>query len=508
MKEKVIFFDTTLRDGEQSPGVSLNLKEKLQIGIWLEKLGVDVLETGFPATSPGDFESVQYLAWELKKIEVTALSRAIKKDIDVAWEAIKDAVNPRIHTFIATSDIHLEYKLKKTRAEALNMAQAAVEHAVGYTGNVEFSAEDATRSNLDFVCKVFETAIDAGATTVNFPDTVGYATPQDFGEMISYIIKNTPNIHKAILSVHCHNDLGMATANTIEAIRQGARQVECTINGIGERAGNAALEELVMAIRVRQDILPYRTNIFTPHIMATSKLVSSLTGMPIQPNKAIVGANAFAHEAGIHQHGVIECPLTYEVINPKDIGFNKGTLVMGKHSGKHALKIKLEELGYELSDKELAQVFDKFKSLADKKKEIYPEDLEVLFIEEILKIPVRYELIDLQVTSGNGVVPTATVSITIDGNKVQGVTIGTGSIDAAFNVIARLVETHSYLSLFTINSISGGTDALGKVAVRLEENGYIVTGQGADSDIITASVLAYLNALNRLEYIKMARVDI
>jgi len=506
MKEKIIIFDTTLRDGEQSPGVSLSTKEKLQIGRQLEKLGVDVLEAGFPVASPGDFESVQLLARELgRKVQVTALSRASKKDIDIAWEAIKMAANPRIHTFAATSDIHLKYKLKKTRAEVLDMVQVAVKHAAEYTSNVEFSAEDATRSDLDFVCEVFETAIKAGATTVNFPDTVGYATPQDFGEMIRCVIENTPNIHEAILSVHCHNDLGMATANTIEAIRQGARQVECTINGIGERAGNAALEEIVMTLHTRQDILPYRTNIFTPRIIATSRLVSSLTGMPTQPNKAIVGTNAFAHESGIHQHGVLEHPGTYEVMDPKDIGLGEGTLVMGKLSGRHALEAKLEELGYKLSSDELDRVFNKFKSLADKKKEIYPEDLEVLVIEEVLRIPNRYKLTYLHVAGGSGVIPTATVGIMIDSNEVQGVSMGTGSVDASFNAITELVKTHSRLIHLNINSISGGTDALGKVTVRLKENGYTVTGQGADLDIITASVLAYLNALNRLEYMKTTK---
>ena len=409
--EEIIFFDSTLRDGEQSPGVSLSPEEKLEIGRQLEKLGVDALEAGFPVASKGDFESVQLLARELRKVQVTALCRASKEDVDTAWKAIKEGANPRIHTFIATSEIHLKYKLKKTGTEVLNMAQAAVEHAAGYTNNVEFSAEDATRSGLDFVCEVFETVIDAGATTVNFPDTVGYAIPWDFGKMIRYIIENTPNINEATLSVHCHNDLGMATANTIEAIRQGARQVECTINGIGERAGNAALEEIIMAIRTRQDILPYRANIFTPHIMTTSRLVSSLTGMPIQPNKAIVGGNAFAHEAGIHQHGVLENSSTYEIINPKDIGLDKGTLVMGKHSGRHAMEAILKELGHKLNSEEIDRVFDKFKSLADKKKEIYPEDLEVLVAEEIFRIPARYQLTYFHIASGSGIIPTATIGI-------------------------------------------------------------------------------------------------
>jgi len=369
--KNIIIFDTTLRDGEQSPGVSLNMEEKLQIGKQLEKLGVDVLEAGFPVASPGDFEGVKKLADELRGLEVAALARAHKKDIDIAWEAIKNAANPRIHTFLATSDIHLKYKLRKTREEALEMAREAVAYAARYTSNVEFSAEDASRSDLDYLCRVFDAVIEAGARVVNFPDTVGYALPWDFGRMIQYVRANTHNIHKATLSVHCHNDLGLATANVLNAIQNGAEQVECTINGIGERAGNTAMEEVVMAIKTRHDLLPFTTNINTKFITATSRLVSLLTGMVVQPNKAIVGANAFAHESGIHQDGVLKERTTYEIMDPADIGLTKGALVMGKHSGRHAMKAKLEELGYNLTEEDVDRVFARFKALADKKKEIY-----------------------------------------------------------------------------------------------------------------------------------------
>ena len=502
-RERIIIFDTTLRDGEQSPGVSLNVEEKLQIGRQLKKLNVDVIEAGFPVASPGDFEGVQRIARELKGLQVAALARANEKDINTAWEAVKEGENPRIHTFLATSDIHLKYKLRKTRDQVLDMARAAVGYAAEFTSNVEFSAEDASRSDLDFVCKVFEAVIDAGATTVNFPDTVGYAVPEDFGRMIRHVIDHTPNIHKAVLSVHCHNDLGLATANVLAALAQGARQVECTVNGIGERAGNAAMEEVVMAIRTRRDVLPYDTAISAQHIVAASRLVSLLTGMVVQSNKAIVGANAFAHESGIHQDGVLKERTTYEIINPKDIGLSKGILVLGKHSGRHAMKVKLEELGYKLSNDELDRVFARFKSLADKKKEVYPEDLEALVAEEVLRIPDRYRLVYLHVAGGSGIRPTATVGVEIDGVEVQGVSMGAGPIDAAYKAVADLVKTRSRLLRFAVNSITGGTDALGEVTVRLEDDSHVITtGQGADPDIITASVKAYLNALNRLEYRK------
>ncbi len=499
---RIIIFDTTLRDGEQSPGVSLNMEEKIQIGRQLEKLGIDVLEAGFPVASPGDYEGVQRLARELKGLQVAALARAVRKDIDTAWEAIRDGANPRIHTFLATSDIHLKYKLRKTREEVLEMAGEAVKYASGFTSNIEFSAEDASRTDLDFLCQVFERVIDAGATTVNFPDTVGYAIPWDFGRMIKYVMENTSNIHKAVLSIHCHNDLGLATANALSAINEGARQVECTINGIGERAGNTAMEEVVMAIRTRHDCLPYETNINTRHISSTSRMVSMLTGMIVQPNKAVVGANAFAHESGIHQDGVLKERTTYEVMDPKDIGLTHGRLVLGKHSGRHAIKAKLEEMGYELSDEEMDRVFKRFKVVADKKKEVFPEDLDVIVAEEVLRIPETYKLIYLHVAGGSGIRPTATVGLDIDGEEKIGVSIGAGPIDAAFNAVSNLVHTRSKLLRFTVNSITGGTDAQGEVTVRLQEGDRVVTGQGADPDIITASVRAYLTALNRLAYRK------
>lgn len=501
-RRNIIIFDTTLRDGEQSPGVSLNMEEKLQIGKQLEKLGVDVLEAGFPVASPGDFEGVKKLADELRGLQVAALARANQKDIDVAWEAIKNGANPRIHTFLATSDIHLKYKLRKTREEALEMARDAVAYAAKYTGNVEFSAEDASRSDLDYLCRVFEAVIDAGARVVNFPDTVGYALPWDFGRMIQYVKANTLNIHKATLSVHCHNDLGLATANVLSAIQNGAEQVECTINGIGERAGNTALEEVVMAIKTRHDLLPFTNNINTRFITATSRLVSLLTGMVVQPNKAIVGANAFAHESGIHQDGVLKERTTYEIIDPADIGLAKGALVMGKHSGRHAMKAKLEELGYNLTEEDVDRVFARFKALADKKKEIYTEDIETLIADEILRIPDRYRLIYLHVAAGSGIKPTATVSMEIDGQEQTAVSLGAGPVDAAFNAIARLTQTESKLLKFSVNSVTGGLDAQGEVTVRIEEGGVVVTGQGADSDIITASAKAYINALNRLGHKK------
>jgi len=500
---RIIIFDTTLRDGEQSPGVSLNMEEKLRIGRALERLGVDVVEAGFPVASPGDFEGVKRLSKELRGLQVAGLARANKKDIDIAWEALKEGAEPRIHTFIATSDIHLRAKLKKSRDEVLEIAGEAVRYASRYTSNVEFSAEDASRSDPDYLCRVFEVVIDAGATTVNFPDTVGYAVPWDFARMIRYVLEHVPNIHKAVLSVHCHNDLGLATANVLAALDQGARQVECTINGIGERAGNAALEEVVMAVKTRQDLLPYEVKVETRHITPASRLVSQLTGMVVQPNKAIVGSNAFAHESGIHQDGVLKERQTYEIMNPKDVGLESGKLVLGKHSGRHAIKAKLDELGYTLSPDELDKVFKRFKAITDKKREIFPEDLAAIVAEEIWRIPDKYSLSYLHVAGGSGIRPTATVAIMADNEERATAQIGTGPIDAAFRAVSVLTDTRSRLLKFQVRSITGGTDALGEVTVRLEEDGLIVTGQGADPDIITASVRAYLNALNRLERMKV-----
>ena len=502
MNEKVIIFDTTLRDGEQSPGASMNAAEKMRIAVQLEKLGVDVLEAGFPAASEGDFEAVSSIAGKLKNTEVAALARTSKKDIDSAWGAIRNAAKPRIHTFIATSDIHMDYKLKMTRDEVVKKAVEAVKYAGSLTDNIEFSAEDASRSDPDFLCRVFEAVIEAGATTINIPDTVGYAIPQEFGDLVKYVIAHTPNIHKAIVSIHCHNDLGLATANTLAAICAGARQAEVTINGIGERAGNTSLEEIVMALHTRPNYLPILTNINTEQIYPTSRLVSMITGIIVQPNKAIVGANAFAHEAGIHQDGMLKNPMTYEIMKPETIGLSASKLVLGKHSGRHALRSHLKELGYDLSDEELQLVFKKFKELADKKKTIVDEDLEVIVAEGILRTADIFCLEYLHVISGTTVFPMASVKLTINKRPAQGAGYGNGPIDAVFNTIAKLTGTGSELLRFSVSALTGGTDAQGEVTVRLNEDGLIALGRGADPDIITASAKAYINGLNRLEYLK------
>ena len=502
MNERVIIFDTTLRDGEQSPGASMNAGEKMRIAIQLEKLGVDVLEAGFPAASEGDFEAVSGIAGRLKNTEVAALARTSKKDIDHAWGAIRNAAKPRIHTFIATSDIHMDYKLRMTRDEVVKKAIEAVKYARSFTDSIEFSAEDASRSDPDFLCRVFEAVIEAGATTINIPDTVGYAIPQEFADLVKYVMAHTPNIHKAIVSIHCHNDLGLATANTLAAICAGARQAEVTINGIGERAGNTSLEEMVMALHTRPNYIPISTNINTEQIYPTSRLVSMITGIIVQPNKAIVGANAFAHEAGIHQDGMLKNPMTYEIMKPETIGLSASKLVLGKHSGRHALRSHLKELGYDLSDEELQLVFKKFKELADKKKDIVDEDLEVIVTEGILRTADIFCLEYLHVISGTTVLPMASVKLTINGRPVQGAGYGNGPIDAAFNTIAKLTGTGSELLRFSVSALTGGTDAQGEVTVRLNEDGLIALGRGADPDIITASAKAYINGLNRLEYLK------
>ncbi len=499
---RVIIFDTTLRDGEQSPGASMNTAEKLRLAKQLEKLGVDVIEAGFPAASDGDFEAVAAIAKALKKTQVTGLARASKADIDRAWGAVQHAAHPRIHTFIATSDIHLKYKLKMSREEVLAAAVEAVRHARSYTDNVEFSAEDGSRSDRDFLCQIFEAAIDAGATTINLPDTVGYAVPDEFAGMVRHIRENTPNIDQAVFSVHCHNDLGLATANTIAAIQAGTRQAEVTINGIGERAGNTSLEEIVMALHTRQNHMQLDCGINTEHIYASSRLVSMITGIMVQPNKAIVGANAFAHEAGIHQDGILKNPMTYEIMRPETIGLSHNKLVLGKHSGRHALHDHLKELGYELSEEELNIVFKQFKELADKKKHIVDEDLEVLVTEEFLRTADIFKLEYLHVTAGTTVLPMASLELNVNGRPTRAAGYGNGPIDAAFNTIAKLTGTQSELLRFTVSALSGGTDAQGEVTVRLRENGLVALGKGADPDIITASAKAYINGLNRLEYLK------
>jgi 2-isopropylmalate synthase len=500
--DQVIIFDTTLRDGEQSPGASMNSAEKLRLARQLEKLGVDVIEAGFPAASPGDFEGVKLIAEKIRSPQITALARASREDIERAWGAIKEAARPRIHTFIATSDIHLEHKLKLTREEVVEAAVQAVRHARTLTENVEFSAEDGSRSDRDFLCRIFEAVIEAGATTVNLPDTVGYAMPDEFGELVSYIRSHTPNIHRAVLSVHCHNDLGLATANTIAGLKAGARQAEVTINGIGERAGNTSLEEVVMGLFTRKDLLHLQTGIQTGEIYPTSRLVSMTTGIVVQPNKAVVGANAFSHEAGIHQDGVLKNRMTYEIMEPETVGLSSNRLVLGKHSGRHAFRRKMLEMGYDLPEEDLNRLFDKFKELADKRKEILDEDIEALFAEEILRVPDTYQLDYLNVVSGTVAVPTATVKLRIRGQESQLAGFGVGPIDAAFNTIAKMTGTRSKLLRFAVNSISGGMDAQGEVTVRLQENGLVALGKGADPDIITASARAYLNGLNRLEYMK------
>jgi 2-isopropylmalate synthase len=470
----------------------MNAAEKLRIATQLEKLGVDILEAGFPAASEGDMEAVSRIAGKLERTEVAGLARTSKGDIDRAWKAISHAAKPRIHTFIATSDIHLEYKF----------AVEAVKYSTTLTDNVEFSAEDGSRSDRDFLCKVFEAVIEAGATTVNLPDTVGYALPQEFADLVGYVNSHTPNIDKAVLSVHCHNDLGLATANTLSAITAGARQIEVTINGIGERAGNTSLEEVVMSLVTRNNSLGLTTSIDTRHIHPISRLVSMITGIIVQPNKAIVGANAFAHEAGIHQDGVLKNPMTYEIMKPETIGLSANKLVMGKHSGRHALRSRLKTMGYDLSNEEINLVFTRFKELADKKKHVVDEDLEVIVTEGILRTPDIFKLDYLHVTAGTTVLPMASVKLDINGRAVQGAGYGNGPIDAAFNAIGKLTGTASELLRFSVSALTGGTDAQGEVTVRLRENGLLALGRGADPDIITASAKAYVNGLNRLEYLK------
>lgn len=507
-KNKVSIFDTTLRDGEQSPGATMNMQEKFRLAQQLVKLQVDVIEAGFPVASGGDFDCVKNIADNIRGAQIAALARCNQKDIDTAWEALKKGENPRIHTFLATSDIHLKHKLRMSREQMLELAVKSVRHAAKYTSNVEFSAEDASRSDLDFVCQVFAAVIDAGARVLNFPDTTGYALPDEFAAKIRYLMEHIPNVDRAMISVHCHNDLGLAVANSLAAINAGARQVECTINGIGERAGNTAMEEVVMALRTRADRVNARTDIVTEHIHATSRMVSAITGMIVQPNKAIVGANAFAHESGIHQDGVLKERTTYEIMNPCDIGLTSGNLVLGKHSGRHALRERVKSLGYDsLTDDELNRVFHRFKEIADVKKEMFDEDLEAILLDEIVRISETYQLVSLGAMSGNKTMPTAAVKLLVHGQEVQDAAIGVGPIDSAFRTIARLTGTTSKLLYFAVSSITGGTDAQGEVMVRIEDEGKIVIGQGADPDIITAAAKAYLNALNRLVYLKTERKE-
>lgn len=500
MTRMIRIFDTTLRDGEQSPGASMNLEEKVVIAKQLARLGVDIIEAGFAYSSPGDFEAVRQIAQQVEGPTICSLARARPEDIDRAWEALKGAPKARIHTFLSTSDIHLKYQFRMTRKEALKRAVEMVERARGYVKDVEFSPMDASRSDVNYLCEVLEAVIAAGAGTVNIPDTVGYATPQEFGRLIATIRKKVKNSRKAVISVHCHNDLGVAVANSLAAIAAGAGQVECTVNGIGERAGNASMEEIVMGLRTRKDFYKADTRIRTEEISKTSRLVSKITGMVVQPNKAIVGANAFAHTSGIHQDGLLKEKRTYEIMRPESIGLGQMQLVMGKLSGRHAFRKRLEELGYKLTDEEINQAFDRFKRLADQKKEIFEEDLEAIITEQIRRIPARYVLKTLAVQSVTGQVPTATVELEIDGKAVKQTGLGDGPVDAAYRTIAGMTGTKSRLLQYVVKAITGGTDAQGEVSVRVEEAGKTTSGNGADTDIIVASAKAYLNALNKLAY--------
>lgn len=489
-------FDTTLRDGEQSPGASMNVDEKLQIAKQLVKLGVDIIEAGFPIASQGDFEAVKRIANEVHGATIAGLARAKEEDIRRAWEAVKDAPQNRIHTFHSTSDIHLKYQFRVSREEALRRSVEMVKFARSLTSDVEFSPMDATRTELPYLIEVVAAVIEAGASTVNIPDTVGYTTPTEFGVMIKAIKDKIGD--SAVISVHCHNDLGLSVANSLSAILNGAGQVECTINGIGERAGNCSMEEVVMSLRTRKDFFNADTNINTKEIIRTSRLLTRITGIPVQPNKAIVGANAFAHESGIHQDGLLKEKMTYEIIKPEDIGLKQTELVLGKHSGRHAFRTRLKELGYDLTHDEIEGAFVKFKHLADQKKQIFDEDIETLVSEEFSKIPETYALLNLSVSSGMNIAPKAALKMKVKGKIVQKTAKGDGPVDATYKAIAAVTKTKSKLLRFEVKSITGGTDALGEVVVSLEENGKNVRGSGADTDIIVAAAKAYINALNKL----------
>lgn len=501
MSEQLIIFDTTLRDGEQSPGASMTKDEKVRIAKALERMRVDVIEAGFPIASRGDFEAVQAVARAIQDSTVCALSRALDKDIERAGEAIKEANSGRIHTFIATSPIHMKMKLRMEPDQVLEQAVKAVKKARQYTDNVEFSPEDAGRSELDFLCRVLEAVIDAGAGTVNIPDTVGYNVPEQFGGLIRNLRERIPNADKAVFSVHCHNDLGLAVANSLSAVMNGARQVECTINGLGERAGNAALEEIVMAVKTRRDIFPCHTDhLDTTQIVACSRLVSGITGFAVQPNKAIVGANAFAHESGIHQDGVLKNRETYEIMRAQDVGWSANRMVLGKHSGRNAFKTRLKELGVEFSaEAELNDAFARFKELADKKHEIFDDDLQALVTEASLAAENEHiRLVALRVCSETGETPNADITVAVDNVERSGQAAGGGPVDAAFKALETIFHSGSELLLYSVNNITSGTDAQGEVTVRLQKNGRVVNGQGADTDIVIASAKAYINALNKI----------
>lgn len=500
MKDKLIIFDTTLRDGEQSPGASMTKDEKLRIAKALEKMRVDIIEAGFPIASPGDFESVKAVAELVTESTVCGLARALDKDIDRAAEALKPAASSRIHTFLATSPIHMREKLRMNPDQVVEAAVHAVKRARNYTDNVEFSPEDAGRSEFEFLCRVIEATIDAGATTINIPDTVGYNLPKYFGELIGNLIENIPNSDKAIFSVHCHNDLGLAVGNSLSAVLNGARQVECTINGLGERAGNAALEEVVMTVRTRKDIFSCDTELDTTQIMHCSRLVSTITGFPVQPNKAIVGANAFAHESGIHQDGVLKSRETYEIMRAQDVGWNANRMVLGKHSGRNAFRTRLEELGIAFEKEEdLNAAFARFKELADKKHEVFDDDLQALVSDALQEgADERIKLVSIKATIETGEVPKAEITLAVDGEEMRACAEGGGPVDATFMAIESMIESGCDLQLYSVNNITTGTDSQGEVTVRIDKDGRIVNGLGADTDIVTASAKAYINALNKV----------
>jgi 2-isopropylmalate synthase len=495
---RVVIFDTTLRDGEQSPGASMNLDEKLRIATVLEEMGVDVIEAGFPIASNGDFEAVREVSKAVRTSSVAGLARASKRDIDRAWEALTGAARPRIHTFISTSPLHMKFKLQMEPEAVHQAVHDSVSHARKLCDDVEWSPEDGSRSEHDFLCRCVETAIKAGARTINIPDTVGYAVPEEFAALIAMLKNRVPNIDKAIISVHCHNDLGLAVANSLAAVGAGARQIECTINGLGERAGNAALEEIVMALRTRHDRMPYTTGIKTECITKASRLVSTITGFPVQPNKAIVGANAFAHESGIHQDGMLKHAGTYEIMTPESVGLNRSTLVMGKHSGRHAFRAKLKELGFELGDNALEDAFRRFKDLADKKKDVFDEDIIALVDDAVVRTNDNIKFVSLQVMAGSKGPQKADLELEIDGKLLATTATGDGPVDACFNAIKQLFPHEAKLQLFQVHAVTAGTDAQAEVTVRLEEGGKTVNGQGADTDTLVASCKAYLHALNKL----------
>lgn len=498
---RVIFFDTTLRDGEQSPGCTMNHAEKLRIAHQLEILGVDVIEAGFPASSQGDFDSVQAIAKQAgDNIQICGLARCMEKDIRRCWEAISVAKNPRIHTFLATSDLHMKYKLRKTPEQVIEMIKSSVSLAASLTSNVEFSCEDASRSDKDFLCRACGTAISAGATTINLPDTVGYAEPDEFAQLVRYVIENTPGADKAIFAIHCHDDLGLGVANTLAALRVGARQAEVTLCGIGERAGNTSLEEVAMNLAVRKDYYGLESNIVSTQLYPSCRLLSMTIGQPIPHNKAIIGANAFAHESGIHQDGMLKNRQTYEIMTPQSVGRDSTNLVIGKHSGRNAVRSKFESMGYKLDDEQLQTIFEAVKDLSDRKKKLYDEDLMALVQDKLYRMPDSYRLSHVSVSSSDagGVPPTAAVLMDVDGIEKSHAGFGVGPIDAVFNVIADMVGRKPELEQYSVNAITGGTDAMGEVTVRIAENGFSAIGRGAHPDIIVASAKAYVNALNHL----------